>query len=90
MTDAPLTFVCDDCNHEFPADPECMVEAHFTADHDSEIPGHRPELSPEDREHAKKDMDITDAQLDHMLNGGTVTVGACICKPCQDRMANFS
>ena len=88
-----MKFTCSNCLKEFDADPDCVLENHIDMAHEAEPgeewkhEGHKAELSPEDRERAKAEMELTDDELDRLLAGETVVSGGIIvCKPCQDQM----
>ncbi len=95
--DDELKFKCSVCGQEITAEPDCMLEVETMAcsmpEEGEEWKGdfvphpHPIELSKEDREQVKKDFGWTDEQLDRSLRGEPVESGACICKPCQDRLA---
>jgi hypothetical protein len=98
MTDS-LLFKCDICGEQFEADPDCMLEAEthaVTAPEEGEewkgpqAHPHPIELSDEDREKVKADFGWNDEQLDRALRGEPVMTGACICKSCQDSLAEES
>lgn len=90
-----MNFTCSECNKDFPADPDCVLESFIgvecemdPADSWKQQPApRRVELSPEDREAAKAELDLTDAELDRVLAGEpVVNGGVIICKECQDRL----
>lgn len=90
-----VMMTCDWCGKEFPADARACVESGFSAYHPPEDgeewkgeeavalqPG---EFALQDREAMKREMCLTDEQLDELLSTGTVdSGGAIVCLECQD------
>ncbi len=82
---------CDWCGKEFPDDARACVEAGIGIDNEPE-PGEEwkatpviPQISPEQREQLKKEMELDDAQFDELLANGKIEgLGAIVCLECQD------
>ena len=90
-----LTFTCQICGKDFPADPDTMVESGMSGvctnpdcDCHEDIP--EDEILTADQlatmsDYALSEIGLTPTQRDELLATGEVTTGGmCICKPCQD------
>lgn len=95
-----LTFECQWCGHEFPAIPEAMVEIGFTnmgelddthdiyeGPQDVEPVKIDPDTVPQEvKEQMKREMGLSDKQVDLLLREGYVSIGAeCVCLYCQGK-----
>jgi hypothetical protein len=91
-----IQFTCSECRKEFDPDPDCVMVLRADAAMDygegtEPEPCNDCELSLEDREDAKKELGVSDEELDRMLAGEAVDVGGIIiCKECQDKLAEAS
>jgi hypothetical protein len=94
-----MNFKCQICGKEFPADPDCMVEAGFSpvleSDDDIELEDDE-EIIDEDQLKKMSEYELNEIGLsledrDKLLNGEDITTGGmCICKECQDKMEDES
>ena len=92
MTDDITTMTCDCCGRNFRADARACIEVDLATFIDCAEDGATfagEDVGPltvdlESREQMKRDMELTDAELDELLATGILRgVGRIICLPCQ-------
>lgn len=80
-----LLYTCSECGAEFPADPDAILKLTW---HKALIPN---ELLPVKEIEELKEIGLSREKVQRLMNGEEVQAETlCICKPCQDKLANES
>ena len=96
----PVTFTCDWCGKEFPADARTMVETGLALAVDGVEPDEAwkgedvkrrttiedyNDLTPDERQMLMDDMELTEEELKNLFEKGEALNGvSCVCIQCQD------
>ena len=93
--DEPTLLRCEWCGKDFPAHPEAFIETGMSAElppedpadawKGREAPGCYKDLSPEAINSMKAQMNLSDEQLEELIETGSTDTGVSIvCLECQD------